>query len=76
MSWLGSLTQYVRTKGEGRDQAKCVRLRTRGEAGVQGYVPLQKKFFWTTKSQNFLFLYKRSYYIATYYDVQKSVNRP
>ena len=26
---------YVRTKGKGRGQAKCVRLRTRGEGGFK-----------------------------------------
>ena len=68
-------TYAVHTKEEGRGQAKCVRLPTGGEGGVQGCVRTQKKFFGSQNLKTFLFLYKRSYYIAVYCCVYKSVNR-
>ena len=55
-----STTQYVRTKGEGRGQTKCARLRTRGERGVSRLRKYAKKnCFWTTKSQNFSFFVQK-----------------
>ena len=71
-----STTQYIRTKGEGRGQTKCARLRTRGERGVSRLRTYAKKIVFEPQNLKiFLFLYKRSYYIAIYYCVQKSVNR-
>ena len=35
---------YAQRGGEGRGQAKCVGLRTRGERGFQGCVRAQKNF--------------------------------
>ena len=43
--YLLGVIHIVRThKGEGRGQAKCVGLRTRGERGFQGCVRVQKNF--------------------------------
>ena len=73
----GSSTQYVRTKGEGRSQAKCIQLRRRGERVFKVvYVHKRIFFFGPENRKSFLFWYKRSYYIAIYYCVQKTVNRP
>ena len=55
-TYLGSSTQYVHKNGEGRGQAKCIRLRTRGEGGFKvAYICKKNFFFWTTKSQKFSF---------------------
>ena len=62
---MGSSTWYIRTKGEGRGQAKYVRLRKRGKGGFKvTYVRKKTGFFGPHNLKTFLFLYKRNYYIA------------
>ena len=60
-----------RQKGGGEGQAKCVQLDTQGDGGFKvAYVRKKKFFFLDYKiSKVFLFLYKKSYYIAIYYCV-------
>ena len=43
----------------GRRQAKCVRLGTRGMGGFKTAYVRKKTLLWTTKSQNFFFIYTK-----------------
>ena len=58
-TYLGSSTQYAHKNGEGRGQAKCIRLRTRGEGGFKvAYICKKKLFFLGPQNlKSFLFLY-------------------
>ena len=53
--------------GEGLSQMRTIAYKRGGR--VQDYAPLQKKFFGPQNLKTFLFMYKRSYYIAIYYGV-------
>ena len=64
MSIIEGVIHIVRThKGEGRVQAKCVRLRTKGEGKVSRLRTYAKNFFFfgTTKSQNFSFVVQKKH---------------
>ena len=64
-------------RGRGRVKPNAHDCVQGGSGGFQGCVRKQKKFFFGPQNLKiFLFLSKRSYYIAIYYFVQKSVNWP
>ena len=53
--------------GEGSSQMRTIAYK--GGVGFQGCVRTQKNFFGQQNFKTFLFLYKRSYYIAIFYCV-------
>ena len=69
--WSHPLKTYAQTRkwGVNPNTYNCLQARLGGEE-FQSCIRTQKKFFWTTNSENFsFFLCKRNYYIAIYYCV-------
>ena len=52
---VGVIHRIPTDKGGGERSSQMRTIAYKRGGGVQGYVPLQKNFFWTTKSQNFSF---------------------
>ena len=64
-----SFTYYIAQRGRGGVKPNAYNCIQGGRRCFKVVHICKKDFFWTTKSQNFSFFYKRRYYVAIYYCV-------